>query len=72
MRRCHPSWRCLQFGCPRCDRERQQENGRRDLIRGISDYCEVPTIGSRRAQRDAERKAANAERERRENDPNLN
>lgn len=69
MNRCSPFWRCLRFGCPRCDLERRRERDRLDMLREIG-WAYEPTV--RRAQRDAERKAADTERERRENDPNLN
>ncbi len=80
---CHPDWRCLRFGCPRCDRQRRRDAARKLVIRdfvdafsGVDPDLELrfrnPTAAERRRELEALRRSAEQERERRESDTTLN
>jgi hypothetical protein len=56
MKRCWPDWRCLRYGCQRCDRDRQRDTHAEEILRAID----------RAAQ------AREETRQRRENDPTVN
>ncbi len=52
---CHPEWRCLRYGCRRCDRERQREAKREDVKSLGHDPSESPqevNIEGRRDHKD--------------------
>lgn len=80
---CHPNWRCLRFGCPHCDRQRRREAERNQVVHGLIEAFRGvdpdlerrfrdPTAAERKRELDAIRRAAEQDRERRENDPKVN
>lgn len=66
---CHPEWRCLRIGCPRCDLQRRRDAERKRVLREFVDAHNIarrfrdPTIEERRREREALR---------REGDPSVN
>lgn len=59
MNRCSPFWRCLRYGCRRCDRERERDASRREGYRKLEDAI-------RERRNAADERAANRD------DPRLN